>query len=452
MKIILVGCGNAGSTIARSLSKEGHDIVVVDKLVRAVQDISMEYDLMGIVGNGASLEVLEEAGVKTADILIAMTDSDERNLLCCLLAKKAGTKYTIARVRNPQYRREVEFIKEDLGLSMVVNPEFSAAEEMARLLKLPNAIEIDTFARGKVELLKFEVTKESPLCGLALKDMHKKINSGVLVCMVERGNETMIPTGEFTMWEGDKISVVASGKMASQFFKTIGLSQGKVRHTMIVGGGAIAVYLAKILIGNGVEVKIIEQDKARCDQLAEILPEAIIINGNGSDKELLSEEGIELTESFVSLTHHDEENVMMSVYAKKVNPRAKLITKVHRNVYDDIIYDLNLGSIINSKLLASEGVVQYIRAKSSTIDSNIESLYQLNSGKAEALEFSVKEASGLIDVPLMEIKLKPNVLIACIIHKGQIETPSGSSVIRMGDTVIVVTTQTGFDDITDILA
>jgi len=450
MQIVVVGCGNVGSTIAKSLVREGHDITVVDNNIRALHTVTDEVDILGIEGNGSTLEVLEAAGVKTADLLIAVTNSDERNLLCCLIAKKAGTKYTIARVRNPEYKSEIEFIKGDLGLSLSVNPELSAAAEIARLLRFPTAIEIDTFARGKVELLKFEVTKDSPLCGTALKYMHKKLNCNVLICVVERGNETMIPTGDFTVWEGDKVSFVASGKQATQFFKAIDINQGRVRNCMIVGGGETAYYLAQKLLASGVEVKIVEKEKRRCDELAEALPEAIIINGDGADKDLLGEEGIERTEAFVSLSNHDEENVMMSIYAKKKNPKAKIITKVHRNAYDEIINDLNIGSIINPKLLAAEDVVKYVRAMSNTIDSNIETLYQINSGKAEALEFTVRESS-LVGKPLMELKLKQNVIIACIIHNGVIETPKGSSTISMGDTVIVVTTETGFDDITDIL-
>lgn len=451
MQIVLVGCGNVGSTIARSLSKEGHDITVVDNNMRPLQDLTAELDSLGIEGNGSSLEVLEAAGAKTADLLIAVTDSDERNLLCCLLAKKAGTKNTIARVRNPHYKNEIEVIKGDLGLSLSVNPELSAAAEIARLLRFPTAIEIDTFARGKVELMKVEVKKDSPLCGTALKYMGKKLNCNVLVCVVERGNETMIPTGDFTMWEGDKVSFVASGKQAATFFKAVGISQGRVKTCMIVGGGDTAFYLASRLLASGVLVKIVEKDKKRCDELADALPEAIIINGDGADKDLLGEEGIDRTEAFVSLTNHDEENVMMSIYAKKKNPKAKIITKVHRNAYDEIINDLNIGSIINPKLLASEDVVKYVRAMTNTIGSNMETLYQLNAGKAEAIEFTVKEASGLVGVPLMELKLKPNVIIASIVHKGVVETPTGSSVISVGDTVIIVTTETGFDEITDIL-
>lgn len=453
MQIVVVGCGNVGATIARSLAKEGHNITVVDNNIRALHDVADEMDLMGIEGNGSTLEVLMAAGVNTADLLIAVTDSDERNLLCCLIAKKAGTKYTIARVRNPEYKNEIEFIKGDLGLSMFVNPELSAADETARLLRFPTAIEIDTFARGRVELLKFEVTKESPLCGTALKFMPKKLNCDVLVCVVERGKETMIPDGDFTIWEGDRVSVVATGKKATQFFKAIELNQGRVKNCMIIGGGEISYYLARKLLSSGVEVKIIEKDKKRCDELAEALPEAIIINGDGADKDLLGEEGLERTEAFVSLSNHDEENVMMSIYAHKKNPKAKIVTKVHRNAYDEIINDLNVGSIINPKLLAAEDVVQYVRSMAHTIGSNMETLYQLNSGNAEAIEFRVKEdIAGLVGIKLMDLKLKKNVIIACIIHKGVIETPKGLSTISVGDTVVIVTTETGFDDITDILA
>ena len=451
MKIIIVGCGNVGSTIARQLSQEGHDITIVDKDEKSVRSISDNWDVMGIVGSGANLSVLRDAGASDADLLIAVTDLDERNLFCCLMAKKAGTKYTIARVRNPEFKEDINFIKEDLGLSLAVNPELNAADEIARLLKFPSAIEIDTFARGRVDLLKFEIPAGSPLDGMVLKDMHKILNTNILVCIVERENETIIPTGDFVMKEGDRISFVASSKRATQFFKAINLNQGKARSCMIVGGGDLAYYLAQQLINSGVEVKIIDKVKARCDDLAAKLPDAVIINGDGQDKNLLSEEGIERTEAFVTLTNHDEVNVMMSIYAKKANPKAKLITKVHRSTYDDIIDEMNIGSIINPKLIAGENVIKYVRAMQNTWESNMESLYKLNAGKAEAIEFKVKEASKLIDVPLKDLKLKPNVLICCIIHNGVIETPGGLSTISMGDTVIVVTTNTGFDDITDIL-
>ncbi|MCR5310252.1 MAG: Trk system potassium transporter TrkA [Lachnospiraceae bacterium] len=451
MQIIIVGCGNVGSSIARQLSKEGHNLTIVDVNERAVRELSDAIDVLGIVGSGSQFAVLKQADVAEADLLIAVTDSDERNLVCCLIAKKAGTKNTIARVRDPEFFDEIELIKNDLGLSLYVNPELNAAEEIARLLKFPTAMEIDSFANGRVDLMKFEVGEGSPLCGLKLKDIPARLQCDILICVVERGNETFIPTGDFTLNKGDKIGVVASGRKSAKFLKALDLNKGRVRSCLIVGGGELTYYLADMLVATGVEVKIVEKSKKRCDELAELLPEAIIIYGDGADKNLLLEEGIDRTEAFLALTNYDEENVMMSIYAGKVNPKAKLITKVHRSAYDDIIYDMNVGSIINPKLITSESVVKYVRAMVNSTSSNMEALYQLNAGKAEAMEFTVKSASGLVDVPLMNVKLKPNVLVACIIHHGQIETPKGSSVIRMGDRVIVVTTETGFEDISDIL-
>lgn len=451
MQIIIVGCGNVGGTIAKALVREGHDITVIDPNERAVRDLTGEIDIMGIAGNGASLDALEEANVSSADLLIAVTDSDEKNLFCCLIGKKAGAKNTIARVRNPEYKNEIEFVKNDLGLSLFVNPEYDAAEEIARLLKFPSAIEIDSFSNGKVDLLKFEVKRESPLCGVALKNMSNNIKTKALVCVVERGNETIIPSGDFTLWEGDKVSIVATGKKATGFFKEAGIGQGRVTTCMIIGGGDMSYYLADKLIDDGVEVKIIEKDKKKCEELAEKLPNAMILFGDGTDKNILEEEGIERTESFVALTDRDEENVMMSICAKNVNPKVKQVTLVHRNSYDNIISDMEIGSIINPKLIAAEEIVKYVRAMSKSVGSNMESLYQIGGGKVEALEFTVKEKSALVGVPLMEVPLKKNVLLASIIHKGQVETPKGSSVISVGDTVIVVTTETGFTDITDIL-
>lgn len=451
MKIVIAGCGNVGSSIAKTLSKEGHDITVIDPNERAVHFVTDGYDLMGLVGSASNISVLEQAEVSSADLLIAITDSDERNLLCCLMGNKAGAKKTIARVRNPEYKNEIEFIKDDLGLSLAVNPELNAANEIARLLRFPNAIEIDTFARGRVELMKFEVGEGSPIAGLALKNLHKELDCDVLVCIVERGNETIIPFGDFTLLAGDKISFVAAGKKAVQFFKALNINQGRCKHCMIVGGGNTGYYLAKQLLSTGVEVKIIEKDKKRCEELADLLPEAIIIYGDGGDKSLLEEEGLARTEAFVALSNHDEENIMMAIYAKKCNPKAKLVTKVHRSAYEDIVSDLNIGSIINSKIATTENVLKFVRAMSNSLSSSMETLYQLSDGKAEAMEFIVREEAEIIGKPLMELKIKPNVIVACILHNNQVETPKGSSVISKGDHVIIVTTETGFDSLSDIL-
>ncbi len=451
MKIIVAGYGNVGSSIAKKLTQEGHDVTVIDNNEKKIHEVSETFDTMAIVGSAASLEVLKDAGIDNADLLIAVTDSDERNLLSCLIAKKCGCKNTIARVRNPELGGGIGIIKDDLKLSLVVNPELSVAEEIARLLKFPAAIEIDTFAKEKVELLKFELTKESPLNGVALKDLPKEIKNKTLICIVERGQEISIPSGDFVLMEGDKISVVTAPKQAYGFFKEANIYTGKARNCMIIGGGVTSVYLAEMLLNEGVSVKIVEKNKARCDYLAERLPGAIVIWGDGADKELLAEEGVDKMDGFVSLTEHDEENVMMSIYCKKKSPNAKVITKVHRSAYDEIITDLNIGSIVNPKLLTAEYIVKYVRSTSNLHSGSMEALYMISSGKAEAIEFKAKEDARITGIYLRDLAIKDNVLVACIIHNKKVEIPNGQSVIANGDSVIVVTTETGFDELADIL-
>lgn len=452
MKIVIAGCGNVGLSLAKILSKEGHDITVIDPDEHAVHAGTDGFDLMGIVGSGSNISVLEQAEVSKADLFIATTDSDERNLLCCLMCNKLGVHKTIARVRNPEYKDEIELIKDDLGLSLAVNPELYAANGIARILRFPTAIEVDTFARGRAELMTFEVKEDCPLIGVQLKNLHRELNAEVLICVVERGDETMIPSGDFTILEGDKISFVASGKKAVQFFKALNMNQGRVKSCMIIGGGSTSYYLAKQLISTGVEVKIIEKEKKRCDELAEMIPEAITICGDGADRNLLEEEGLERMEAFVALTNRDEQNAMMAIYAKKRNPKVKLVTKVHRSAYEEIVSDLNIGSITNSKVATTETVLKFVRAMSDSLSGRMETLYRISSGKAEALEFvATSDTSVLLNRPLMDLKIKKNVIVACILHKGQVIIPRGQSVISEGDHVIIVTTETGFDELTDIL-
>lgn len=450
MQIIIVGCGNVGATLAEQLSQEGHSIVVIDSREMLVQDVSNNFDVMGIVGNGASFSVQSEAGVGEADLLIAVTGSDELNLLCCLIAKKAGGCHTIARVRNPVYSREIDFIKEELGLSMIINPEYAAAMEIGRVLKFPSAEKIDTFAKGKIELIRYRVKEGSKLHDMQLKDISSKMHCDVLVCVVERGEQVLIPDGNFVLQEKDTISIVAMAQNSIKFFKKLGAATTRARDVIIVGGGDTAFYLAKQLISIGIEVKIIEHDKKRCEELSELLPEAMIIYGDGTDRELLMEEGMLSTEAFVSLTNIDEENIMLSLFAKRLT-KAKLITKVHRIAYDEIIDEMDLGTVIYPKFITAEGIIQYVRAMQNSIGSNIETLYRLNDNRVEALEFVVKEDSPVVGIPLQQMDLKDNILICCINHRGTIITPGGQSVIRVGDTVVIVTIIRGLHDIKDIL-
>lgn len=450
MNIAIVGCGKVGTALIEQLNKEGHDITAIDTNKDVVEAVVNKIDIMGIVGNGASYNIQIEAGIENTDLLIAVTGSDEVNLLCCLIAKKYGGCHAIARVRNPVYSQEISMLKDELGLSMIVNPEFAAANEIARVLRFPSAIKIDTFAKGRVELLKFRITSGSPLDSSSLIDISKRLKCDVLICAVERDDQVIIPNGSFVLKEKDIISIVASPNKASEFFKKMGIKTHQVKDTLIVGGGELTYYLARMLLGMGIDVTIIEQKRERCEVLSELLPKAIVINGDGIDQSLLQEEGLDSVESFVALTNLDEENIMLSLYAKS-RTKAKIITKVNRITFDDVINQLDLGSIICPKHITAEYIVRYVRGMQNSIGSNIETLYKIIDNRAEALEFIVKNGSPLIETPLEKLNLKDNIIIACINRNGKIIIPNGQDVIREKDTVIVVTTITGLNDIRDIL-
>lgn len=450
MRIIIVGCGKVGTTLAQQLVQEGHNISLIDTNEDVLEKLSNTLDVIGIAGNGASYNVQIDAGIEKAHLLIAVTSSDELNLLCCLIAKKAGNCHTIARVRNPVYSQEINFIKEELGLSMIINPELATAREISKVLRFPSAIKIDTFAKGKIELLKFEIREKSPLNNMLVSEICSSLRSDILICAVERGEEVIIPSGNFVLNLGDKVSIIAPSQNSSDFFKKIGMLNNQVKDTMLVGGGKISYYLAKQLLDMGINVKIIEKDKKRCEYLSDVLPEAMIIHGDGTDQELLQEEGIKHTEAFASLTNYDEENIMLSLYAKsKCN--AKLVTKVNRIPFENIINNLSIGSIIYPKFITSEKILQYVRAMQNSLGSNIETLYRIVNNKVEALEFRVRENSSLIGVPIEKLKLKDNLLITCINRHGKVIIPRGYDTINFGDTVIVVTTNTGLNDLKDIL-
>lgn len=452
MNIIVVGLGKVGEKLVERLSREeNHNITVIDLRQGVLHDTVNSYDVMGVSGSGASNEVLSEAGIESADILIAVTGSDELNLLTCLIARKLnGSCSTIARVRNPEYSKEIHLIKDELGLDMVINPELTAATEMARALRFPSAIQIDTFAKGRVEILKFRIQKDSPLCDLKLVDISSKLGCNILVCGVERGDEAFIPGGDFVLKEGDFISIVATIKDASYFIKKIGIKTNRVKDCMIVGGGTTAVYLAHNLIKSGIDVKIIEQNPARAELLCSIIPKANIINADGTENRVLLEEGIETAESFVALTNIDEENVMLALYAKS-KTSGKVITKINRIGYDEVIRNLGLDTIIYPKNITAEYIVRFVRAKNNSIGSNIETMHYILGGKAEALEFRIVEGSPISNKTIESLSLKQGIIIACINRRGSIITPRGKDVILPGDTVIIVTINRGFKDISDIL-
>ncbi len=450
MKIIVVGCGKVGSALVEELSEEGHDISVVDMDSMALSDITMNYDVMGVAGNGASSEVLKQAGVEHSDLLIAVTDSDELNLLCCLIGRKLGGCKTIARVRNPEYTNEIDIIKGELGLSMTVNPEYAAAEEAARVLLFPSAVQIEPFAKGKVELVIIQVPKDSIIDGLELFKIHQRTNTDVLVCSVERGDDVFIPDGDFVLHAGDVISIVSSSKNTRNFVNRIGLNSKPVRDVMIIGGGKIAFYLSTMLLDLGIDVKILERKRERCEELCDLLPRAVIIHADAANQNILREEGIETADAFVTLTGMDEENLFLSMFAKSCS-KAKLITKVDRIDFDQIIKKMDLGTLIHPKDIAADHIISYVRARQNSIGSNVETVYKVIDDKVEALDFLIKEDSPVSGVPISQLKIKKGVLMACVSRQGEIFIPNGRTVIRPGDSVVIVTNNVGFRSIEDIL-
>ena len=450
MKIIIVGCGKVGLTLAERLGSEQHDLVLIDSSLKKIQEIPDDLDAIKLWGNGASISTLLEGGIKDTELLIAVTESDELNLLCCVIAKKAGDCNTIARVRNPIYNNEIDFIKERLGISMIINPELTAAVEISRLLRFPSAINIDTFSKGRVELLRFRLSSEFALDGISISSLLEKVKCDILVCAVERGETISIPDGDFILQDNDYITILGSPRNASEFFRKIGFETHQVHNAMIVGGGTIAYYLAKILIAMKIKVRIVEQNVERCEQLSELLPSATIINGDGTNRDLLMEEGLPCTESFITLTNLDEENILLSLFAKE-HTKGKLITKVTKISFDHIIEKLDIGSVIYPKYIMADYIVSYARAMQNTIGCNVETLYHILDNQAEALEFSIREESPVVNVPLMEMHLKKNLLIGGITRHGKFSIPRGHDTIQIGDTVIVVTTRKGLHDIRDIL-
>lgn len=450
MQIIIVGCGKVGSSLAEQLQEEETDITLIDVSAEKINTLSENIDAMGIVGNGASINTLMEAGIENADIMIAVTGSDELNLLCCLIAQKTSRCHTIARVRNPIYGNEIGFIKERLGVNMIINPEFAAAQEISRLLRFPSAIKIDTFARGRVELLKFKVRPEFNLDGLSVSRITEKLQCDILFCAVESDGRVAIPGGDYLLHDGDFVSILASPQNAALFFKKIGLKTHQVKNALIVGGGTISHYLTYLLQDMKINVKIIENSKSRCEELSELLPDTTIINGDGTNRSLLLEEGLENTEAFVALTNLDEENIFLSLFAKNVS-KAKLVAKVNRLAFDDVIDNLDIGSVIYPKYITADCILQYVRAMQNSIGSNVETLYHILDNRAEALEFAIKDTCPVLGKPLSELNLKKNLLVGSLNRGGKIKIPRGSDALQVGDTVIIVTTHKGLRDISDIL-
>ncbi|MCR4767480.1 MAG: Trk system potassium transporter TrkA [Saccharofermentans sp.] len=452
LKIIVVGAGKVGDTLVNRLAEEGHDLVIIDKNLARLTELANLCDCMGIIGNGASHEVLEEAGVASADLFIAVTESDELNLLCCTIAKQFNKKLaTIARVRNPDYGKEIPYLRSKLSLEMIINPEYEAAVEAARILYLPAAISINSFAHGSAEIVKIKIPEGNVLHGKTVAYLGSNFTNDLVIVGVERGNEVTIPNGAFELSAGDIISFVATRKVCHSFLKSIGFNTKSVGSTILIGGGKSAFYLADQLIKTGIYVKIIEKDLARCEELSELLPKATIINGDGINEALLEETGIRDVDSVVAMTGIDEENIMLSLFARQISKGIKSVTKINKISFTDVINRLDLGSVIYPKHITAEAIISYARARQASIGSNVEVMYHLFDERAEAIEFKVMEHSDVTDKQLKDLKLKSNTLVSFINRAGKIIIPKGNDTIEVGDSVMIVSKNKGFTALTDIL-
>lgn len=451
MDIIIAGVGKVGLTLARQLAAEGHDITLIDKNSLVLEEAVEQFDAMALCGNCASKDVLLRAGVETADLVIAATNADEVNLLCCMTAHGISSRvHTIARIRNPEYAEQVMTMPEVFPLSLTVNPEKQAAVEIERLLKYPGFLRRDTFAKGRVEIVELRIDEKSKLCDVALSNLSGITKCKVLVCAVLRQGTAVAPSGNFVLRQGDRIFVTAPTAVLTELLKNLGIITRRVRKVLICGGGRVSFYLASLLEKDGISVQLIDRDHARCVELAALLPETAVICGDCSNPNLLDTQGIDQVDAIASLTGVDETNMVISLYAnsRKV---PQILTKLSRG--EGIIADaLPLGSVICPKELCSNNIVRYVRAMQNQTGAAV-SVHTIADGQVEAVEFLVDSTTRNCGIPLKQLKLKNNVLIASITHGAQTQIPGGDSTFAEGDTVVVVTSGRGvLKSINDIFA
>ena len=450
MKIVIIGDGKVGYKLAKQLSSEKYDIILIDNNEEKLRKSIERMDVFCVVGEGGSVEVQQRADVPHADLVIACTSTDECNMLSCLIARRLGARHTIARVRNPIYYKQIDFLKKDLHLSMVVNPELIVAGDITRLLLFPDASKVETFVKGRVELVEFPIHC-GKLEGLSLSELYARFQVQVLVCAVESGETVLIPDGDYILKAGDKLHIAASHQNMEQFFKKIALRKEKIKNAMICGGGRVAYYLASQLCNLGMNVKIIERNRERCEELCELLPQATIINGDATEHDLLIEEGIEKTDAFIALTGMDEENIIMSLFASKQSV-SKVIVKINEDRRAMMIDELGLDSIVSAKTTTADAILGYVRARrNSQCSANVETMYQLLDGRVEALEFIIKSENAYTGVPLKDLNLKVNNIIACIARGRKIIIPNGDDSIQVGDSVVIITMTKQIRDLDDIL-
>lgn len=450
MKIIIVGCGKIGTAILANLVDEGHEAVAIDNDPDIITEITNIYDVIGVCGNGADGEVLEEAGIADAELFAAVTDSDELNMLACFLAKRMGASQTIARIRNPEYNdKNLSFMRHQLELSSSINPEKVAARELFNLIKLPGAMKIESFARGNYEMIELKLKAESPIVDCSLWELRKKYDQKFLVCVVQRGEEVYIPDGNFVLKAGDHIGIAASTVEGAKLFRALGIMKKQVKNVMIIGAGRTSYYLASKLLNVGANVTIIEKDHKRCKFIADHLPGATVIEGDGASQEILLEEGLRSVDSFIALTGMDEQNILVSIFAQS-NKVPQVITKVNRPELASMAENLGLDTIISPCKIISDRLSGYARALENSLGSEMETLYTLMDDKAEALEFIVREDFEELDIPLKELSIKRNVLIAGIIRGRKPIIPTGDDFIHEGDHVIVLAAGKRINTLTEI--
>ncbi len=452
MNVIIVGGGKVGVSIARQLSEEGHDVTVIDQSEEQVDKISTSLDVICCHGNGATFPALKAAGVESCDLLVAVTGSDELNMFCCMCANKLGAKHTIARIRNPEYSDQLYEMKQDLGLSMFANPERAVAMEIARVLRFPSASRVELFARGRVELVSATLPEGNILCNKKLNGLTRDLGISVLICAVDRGEETFIPGGDFELRAGDEVYFTGTPRDISHAFKVTGLLEAPVKSVMIAGGGRIAFYLARILEKQNMRVKIIERDHTVAEELADRLPDAVILQGDITDHDMLLEEGIGSVDAFVGLTGIDEANIFSALYADRLSV-PKVIVKVNNDNMMRMTRELGIDTLISPKLAMTNEILRYVRAVDrSGSNSEIKSLYRIVGGKAEVLEFVADDhIDGLTGIALKDLHVKSGILIACIIRGARAIIPGGGDLILPGDGVLVVTANGAISTLSEII-
>ncbi len=450
MKIVIIGLGTVGKTVLKTLSSEDHTVTVIDEDKDKVDAIISKYDVFGIVGNGACRDIQREAKMRDADLAIALTNSDELNVFACLVAKRAGVKNTIARVRNPSYRKQIMEMKDELGISMIVNPELETANEIFNRIDLPSIAQAEHFANGRALLVEIVADDKCTLVGETLISIGRKFNSKVLVCAVQRGDEIFIPSGNFVIAKGDRVHFTSDADSLGDFLAEINVTTTPLKKIMIVGGGRTAFYLAEALSKKKYKVRLIENSKSVAEDIADRLPRVTVVQGNGTRHDVLLEEGIEAMDAFVALTDVDEENMIVSMFANKMKVK-KTVTLIKSDDLYEMMGELGIDNTVSPKDIVANRIISYVRALANKRGSNVLTLYRLVNNRVEAVEFLAKKHEKIYDKPLRELHIKDNCLIACIIRDSEVIIPNGNSTIMLGDNVIVVTTHKNFDDLTDII-